>query len=184
MTDETKVTSEVVEEAAGSEPVADLEARLGEAELKRDEYLDHYRRMAAEFDNYKKRQARLAEQQTQQAGERILRDLVPVLDDLERAVEAVAKEHVSDGTRNGLTLVGRSLNEVFTRQGMVAIDPAGVPFDPREHEALLTQPSSEVPEGTVLQVVQRGWRLGERVLRPARVVVSSSLPLPEGETGG
>ena len=90
-------------------------------------------------------------------------------------------EHVSDGTRNGLTLVGRSLNEVFVRHGMVAIDPAGVPFDPREHEALLTQPSSEVPEGTVLQVVQRGWRLGERVLRPARVVVSSTQAQAEGE---
>ena len=166
-------TPPVGDELAGEELVP--LALLQETEQKRDEYLDHYRRMAAEFDNYKKRQARLAEQQTQQAGERILKGLLPVLDDLERAVEAVAKEDVADGTRNGLTLVRNSLRDVVEREGMTAIDPVSLPFNPHEHEALLTQPTADAPEGSVLQVVQRGWKLGDRVVRPARVVVAAAL---------
>jgi molecular chaperone GrpE len=93
-----------------------------------------------------------------------------VLDDLERALEAAA-EHESATLEDGVRLVHRSLADTLTRQGLVEVAVEGV-FDPHTQEALLSQPSPE-PEGTVLQVVQKGYRLGDRVLRPARVVISA-----------
>src|SRR5664279_5192390 len=158
-------------DAATVEPEQD---QIADLERQRDEYLDHLRRLAADFDNYKKRQARLAEQQTAQAGARILRALLPVLDDLERSLDALAKAGVDESLRSGVALTARALRDVLAREGLAEIAPDGAVFDPREHEALMAQPSAEVAEGTVLAVVQAGWRLGEQVLRPARVVVASA----------
>jgi molecular chaperone GrpE len=95
-----------------------------------------------------------------------------VLDDLERAVEAFEvhdKEHVAEG----VALVHRALRGMLEREGLSEVAPEGEPFDPHLHEALLTQPS-DAPEGTVIQVVQKGFKLGDRVLRPARVVVAAA----------
>jgi molecular chaperone GrpE len=168
-------------EGAGEEPapepdVSPEQLRIAELERERDEYLDHLRRLAADFDNYKKRQARLAEQQAAQAGKRILYALLPVLDDLERSVDALATAGADESLREGVELIARALRDVLIREGLAEIAPDGAAFDPREHEALLAHPTSEVAEGTVLSVVQAGWRLGEHVLRPARVVVAT----PEG----
>jgi len=161
--------------APGAEAAVEpAEAQIADLERQRDEYLDHLRRLAADFDNYKKRQARLAEQQTAQAGARILRGLLPVLDDLERSLDALAQAGVDDSLRGGVELTARALRDVLGREGMAEIAPDGAAFDPREHEALMAQPSADVAEGTVLAVVQAGWRLGEHVLRPARVVVASA----------
>ena len=147
-------------------------ARLAQAEADRDRYLDGMRRLAAEFDNYKKRVAREQESLAQRAGERLIRDLLPVLDDLERAVDAFEvhdKEHVAEG----VALVHRALRSMLEREGLQEVAPDGEPFDPHVHEALLSQPSDQ-PEGTVIQVVQKGFVLGDRVLRPARVVVAGA----------
>jgi molecular chaperone GrpE len=149
-------------------PEAELAARTAE----RDRYLDQMRRIAAEFDNYKKRVAREQESLTRRAGERLILDLLPVLDDLERAVDAFEvhdKEHVAEG----VALVHRALRGLLEREGLEEVAPDGEPFDPHRHEALLSQPSPE-PEGTVIQVVQKGFVLGDRVLRPARVVVAAA----------
>src|SRR6476469_3695002 len=156
---------------AAAQPELD---RIAELELERDSYLDHLRRLAADFDNYKKRQARLAEQQAAQAGARILRALLPVLDDLERSLSALEAAGVDETLRGGVVLTGRALRDVLDREGLAEIAPEGETFDPREHEALMAQPTAEVAEGTVLAVVQAGWRLGEQVLRPARVVVATA----------
>ncbi len=162
--------------AAGPDAAAQPELdRIAELELERDSYLDHLRRLAADFDNYKKRQARLAEQQTAQAGARILRALLPVLDDLERSLDELAKAGVDESLRRGVALTASALRDVLAREGLAEIAPEGGTFDPREHEALVAQPSTEVAEGTVLAVVQAGWRLGEHVLRPARVVVATAV---------
>jgi molecular chaperone GrpE len=176
--DEALVTGAGDEPAPGPGPQAAEEPeqdRVADVERQRDEYLDHLRRLAADFDNYKKRQARLAEQQTAQAGARILRSLLPVLDDLDRSLDALTKAGVDETLCGGVVLTSRALRDVLTREGLAEIAPDGLVFDPREHEALMAQPTAEVAEGTVLAVVQPGWRLGEQVIRPARVVVAAAL---------
>jgi molecular chaperone GrpE len=104
------------------------------------------------------------------AAERLVRELVPILDDLERALEAAA-EHEEAKLEDGVRLVHRSLAEALAKEGLAEIATDGV-FDPHTQEALLSQPS-EAEEGTIIQVVQKGYTLGDRVLRPARVVISS-----------
>jgi len=146
-----------------------LRAAADEAEAKRIEYLHDLKRLAAEFENYRKRVARDQEALVARAHERLVKDLLPVLDDLERALVA-ASEHQEAQLEDGVRLVHRELASVLAREGLAEIDTQGQ-FDPHVHEALLAQPS-EQEEGSVIEVVQKGYRLGDRVLRPARVVVA------------
>jgi molecular chaperone GrpE len=132
---------------------------------------DSYLRLAADFDNYRKRTAREHAELTQRANERLLNELLPVLDDLERALEAAA-EHEEAKLEEGVRLVHRSLLGLVERHGLTEIDTEGA-FDPHVHEALLTQPSADAEPGSVLEVVQRGYRLGDKIVRPARVIVAS-----------
>jgi len=135
----------------------------------RDEYLDALQRLKAEFDNYRKRVARDEAERAARTAERLLSELVPVLDDLERALEAAA-EHEEAKLEEGVSLVYRSLADLLAREGLVEVPTDGA-FDPHTQEALLAQPS-EAEEGTVIQVLQKGYKLGDRVVRPARVVIS------------
>jgi molecular chaperone GrpE len=164
----------------GEERLHELETALSEArqatleaEQKRDEYLDTLRRVAADFDNYRKRQERDRQQLLLDANERLIAALLPVLDDLQRALDAL-EAHEPEKVRDGVERVLRSLESTLEREGLQAIDPKDQPFDPHEHEALTSQPADGVKEGTVVQVFQRGFRLGERVIRPARVVVAAA----------
>ena len=150
-------------------PKAELEERLAEVEKERDEHLDDLKRVAAEFENYRKRVARDQASQAARAHERLVKELLPVLDDLERALEA-ASEHEEGKLEEGVRLVQRELQKALGKEGLVEIETNGN-FDPHVHEALLSQPS-EQDEGAILEVLQKGYRLGDRVLRPARVVVS------------
>jgi molecular chaperone GrpE len=159
---------------AGLAPPADLQKRVEELERERDEYLDNLKRVAADFENYRKRAARDQQSLVTRAHERLVKELLPVLDDLERALQA-AEEHEEAKLEEGVELVARSLRDALTREGLVEIETDG-PFDPHVHEALLSQPSEEEEEGSVIQVLQKGYRLGDRVLRPARVVVSQGAP--------
>jgi molecular chaperone GrpE len=131
---------------------------------------DSYLRLAADFDNYRKRMAREHAELTQRANERLLNELLPVLDDLERALEAAA-EHEEAKLEEGVRLVHRSLLGLVERHGLTEIDTDGA-FDPHVHEALLAQPGEGAEEGSVLQVLQKGYRLGDKVIRPARVIVA------------
>jgi molecular chaperone GrpE len=166
-------------EDAASAPVADpadeIAVELASVTRQRDEYLDALQRLKAEFDNYRKRVAREQATFAARASERLVVQLLPMLDDLERAVQA-AVEHGELKLEDGVRLVHRSLADMLTREGLVEVETDGL-FDPHKQEALLSQPSDE-PEGTVIQVLQPGYKLGDRVLRPARVVVSSGLPEP------
>jgi molecular chaperone GrpE len=162
------------------EQLEELEARAGEAEAKRDEYLGDVRRVAADFDNFRKRAARDQEALVARAHERLVKELLPVLDDLERALEA-ASQHEEAKLEEGVKLVERELRQALDREGLVEIEVEGS-FDPHIHEALLKQPS-ESDEGAILQVLQKGYRLGDRVLRPARVVLSAG-PAPEEGANG
>jgi len=143
---------------------------LAVAQKERDDYLDALQRLKAEFDNYRKRVARERAALAAHASERLLRELVPVLDDLERALEFAAA-HEEAQLEDGVRLVHRALAAALAKEGLAEITTEGK-FDPHTQEALLSQPS-EAEEGTVIQVLQKGYLLGDRVLRPARVVISS-----------
>jgi molecular chaperone GrpE len=150
-------------EAPAPDPVATLEAE-------RDEYLALAQRLQADFENYRKRAVRDQERLVAHAHERLVRELLPILDDLERAVGA-AEQHEEAKLIEGVKLVEKSLRSALAKEGLVEIATGG-PFDPHVHEALLTQPRADAEPGTVLEVVQRGYRVGDRVVRPARVIVA------------
>jgi molecular chaperone GrpE len=179
------MSAEKTEPAATEARVAELEAelsgalrRLDEVELQRQEYLETLQRVAAEFENFKKRAVRDREALVTRATERLARELLPVLDDLERALE-LSRAHDEAKLVEGVTLVARNLRAVLEKEGLEEIPTDGA-FDPHVHEALLSQPS-EAPEGSVIQVIQKGYRLGEHVVRPARVVVAAPLSAEDGE---
>jgi molecular chaperone GrpE len=155
-----------------------LEEQRAALEAERDEHLNDLKRVAAEFENYRKRVLRDQESLVARAHERLVKELLPVLDDLERALAAAA-EHEEAKLEEGVRLVHRELADALAREGLAEIETNGV-FDPHVHEALLSQPS-EAAEGSVLEVVQKGYRLGDRVLRPARVVVAAA---PQQEDDG
>ena len=173
---DTHATQETDERKApcGSEPQGasgtDDAARLAEAEAKRDEYLDLLQRTKADFENYRKRAVRDQERLVAHAHERLVKELLPILDDLERALEA-AERHEEAALVDGVKLVQRSLRKALEKEGLAEIDTDG-PFDPHVHEALATQPGDGADSGSVLEVVQRGYRLGNKVVRPARVIVA------------
>jgi len=159
------------EEQVEQEPEAPLD-ELAAAQKERDEYLDALQRLKAEFDNYRKRVARDQHELVARAAERLVNELLPVLDDLERALEAAA-DHEEAKLEEGVRLVHRALADALAKEGLAEIETNGK-FDPHTQEALLSQPS-EAEEGTIVQVLQKGYKLGDRVLRPARVVVSAGL---------
>ena len=161
MTDEPRPVEEQDEEQVVEEPAAEESAPAPD---------DSYLRLAADFDNYRKRVAREQVELTSRANERLLNELLPVLDDLERALEAAA-EHEEAKLEEGVRLVHRSLLGLVERHGLSEIETDGA-FDPHVHEALLAQPADDAEPGSVVQVLQKGYRLGDRVLRPARVVVA------------
>ena len=151
---------------------AELKERLAALEAERDEYLNDLKRVAADFENYRNRAARDQENLVARAHERLVKELLPVLDDLERTLEAASRHSGSDSLRleEGVRLVQRELKAALDREGLAEIETNGH-FDPHVHEALLSQPS-DAEEGSVLEVLQKGYRLGDRVLRPARVVIA------------
>jgi len=163
-----------VNEHQADAPEHTIEERLAALEAERDEYLNDLKRVAAEFENYRKRVLRDQESLVARAHERRVRELLPVLDDLERAL-AAAEEHEEAKLEEGVRLVHRELKDALDREGVAEIETEGH-FDPHVHEALLSQPS-EAEEGSVLEVLQKGYKLGDHVLRPARVVVAA----PRGE---
>jgi molecular chaperone GrpE len=147
----------------------DLEERAAQLEKERDEYLADLQRVAADFENYRKRVAREQENLAARALERLVKELLPVLDDMERALRA-AEEHEEATLEEGVRLVHRELEEALAKEGLTEIEANGT-FDPHVHEALLSQPSA-AEDGAIIEVLQKGYRLGDRVLRPARVVIS------------
>ena len=165
MTDERQVTEETVEEEAAAEVVDPLDQVTRE----RDDYLDALQRLKAEFDNYRKRTAREQSDLSTRAALRLVKELLPVLDDLERAL-AAAEEHEEAKLEDGVRLVHRSLVDALQKEGLAEIATDGA-FDPNVHEAMLSQPSEDRQSGDVLDVLQKGYRIGDKVLRPARVIV-------------
>jgi molecular chaperone GrpE len=174
VTDERpETTADGVPDTPSATPELDPEellARLQDAERRHEKAMDDLRRVAADFDNYRKRVAREQTQILARSGERVVAKLIPVLDDLERALDA-AEHHEDVKVLEGVRMTKDALAAVLASEGVEEI-PADGPFDPHVHEALMATPVEGVEPGDVVQVVQRGYRMGDAVLRPARVVVA------------
>ncbi len=148
------------------------EDELTVAQRERDEYLGLAKRTQADFENYRKRAAKDAAAAGSRARIGLIREFLPVLDNLERAL-GVAPEGAHDAFVEGVRLVHRDLHGALVRAGVQTIEPQGQPFDPNVHEALSTRPQEGAAPGTVLDVIEKGYRTADLVVRPARVVVAS-----------
>jgi molecular chaperone GrpE len=149
----------------------EAENPLARAQRERDEYLDLARRSQADFENYRKRAAKEAAAAGDRAKSGLLRELLPIVDNLERALASAGQgeRHLAEG----VSLVHSELIAVLERNGVQQFDPVGERFDPTEHEALSMRDQDGAESGLVLDVVEKGYRTNGTILRPARVVVSS-----------
>jgi molecular chaperone GrpE len=167
-------------EPAAPEPVqpVDDEAREVEGDLdellataaQRDEYLALAQRTQADFENYRKRVAREAATAQQRGIAKLAKELLPALDNLDRALEAADQR---DPLLDGVRLVRDELSAALARVGIESFSPAGEPFDPEQHEAMAQRPVEDAESGTVAEVYQPGYRLGGTIIRPARVLVAA-----------
>jgi molecular chaperone GrpE len=133
---------------------------------------DRELRTLAELENYRKRARRELEDERRFAHQHLLLDLLPVLDNVGRAIEAAEKAAEAAAVTAGFKMVAQQLEQVLTRYHCTRIEALHQPFDPHRHQAIMQQPSDEYPPGTVLLVAQQGYQLHDRVLRPAQVIVS------------
>jgi len=153
----------------------DLESsqrRVAAAEQQRDEYLDLLQRTRADFENYQKRNQRDLTEERRYAHAGFARELLPIVDNLQRALNA-ARQQEGGSLVEGVNMVQAQLLDVFRRFGITPIDPRGQPFDPNLHEAVVMQPRTDVAPNTVIETLEPGYRLHERILRPARVAVAA-----------
>jgi molecular chaperone GrpE len=149
----------------------DFEALLADAHREKEEYLELARRTKADFENFRKRAAQQAQEAQLRGKIGVAREVIDAVDNLERALEAA--DGSEDGLRSGVEMVLSGLRETLSRNGVEAVDPKGEKFDPTKHEALSTQPVEGTESGVVVEVLQKGYALGDQLVRPARVVVSS-----------
>ncbi len=165
--------------AAGTEATGGNPGQaLAEAEAKAEDNWNQYLRAAAELENVRRRAQRDLENAHKFALERFANELLPVRDSLEMGLEAARGEAAEVASlREGMELTLKNLIGAMEKFGISQIDPAGEPFDPEYHEAMLTQPSADVAPDSVLTVIQKGYLLNGRLLRPARVIVAKA---PEG----
>ena len=158
-------------EVAAESPPEEAD-ELASVTRERDEYLDLAKRTQADFENYRKRAAKDMTAAGVRARIGLIREILPVVDNLERAL-SVAPEGDGDAFVEGVRLVYRELEGALARAGVEAIEPKGDTFDPNVHEALSVRPQEGAESGTVVDVVEKGYRTADTVVRPARVVVAA-----------
>jgi molecular chaperone GrpE len=149
----------------------DFDALLADANQQKEEYLELARRTKADFENFRKRVAGDVEAAQARGKIEVAREVIDAVDNLERALESA--DGSSESLASGVEMVLGGLRETLTRNGIEVVDPSGEKFDPNRHEALSTQPVEGTEGGVVVEVLQKGYALGDRLVRPARVVVSS-----------
>jgi molecular chaperone GrpE len=162
--------SQQTEDAAAT-VLEDLESLRARA-LERDQFLELLKRTQADFENYQKRNQRERDQEYRYRNEAMARDLLQVLDNLERAVEAAKQANEKGPLVQGVGMVMTQFLDLLKRHGITPIEAQGQPFDPHLHQAVMQQPSKELPPHSVAQVFQRGFMIHDRVLRPASVAVA------------
>jgi molecular chaperone GrpE len=155
--------------------IESLKAELSAAQTQSDEYLTALQRERAEFLNYKRRTAEERERDLGLAAEGLIRKVLALADDFDRAIEARPDSIASDAWFEGVAAIDRKLRTLLESEGVSPIDAApGTPFDPREHDAIANVPGTGRPEGEIVEQVRRGYRLRDRVLRPALVAVAAA----------
>jgi molecular chaperone GrpE len=164
--------SAVLDDASLKE-IESLRQQVATAQQQRDEYLAMLRRTQADFDNFQKRNQREMADERRYALGPFARELLLPLDNLQRTLKAARQENEQDPLVEGVNVVESQLLDVFRRFGIVPIEAQDQPFDPTLHEAVLQRPRSDVSPGTVLEIFEPGYRLHQRVLRPARVAVAA-----------
>lgn len=163
-------------EPAGDNPAEDVTQALAELQAKADEHWELYVRTSAELENVRRRSARDLENAHKYGVERFAQDILNVKDTLEMGLELQdGQEFTLESLQEGSKMTLKMLTQTLERFGVSEIDPVGEPFDPEFHEALSMQPSPDAEPDTVLHVVQKGYRLHDRLLRPARVVVAKGV---------
>ncbi len=171
------VEAAAAEPAPPPDPLAELEKKAAALEKEKKDNWDKYLRSVADLENLRKRQKREVEDAKFETKNKVLKEMLPVVDNLERAIEHAAKgDEVDPALRpilDGVQLVLRQFTTAFERLEVNPIEALGQPFDPNLHEAI-SQQESDQPAGTIVQVLQRGYRAGERLLRPALVVVAKA----------
>jgi molecular chaperone GrpE len=170
-----EATQEMSPETARPQPAPDAAEieKLRKLAAERDQYLDMAQRQRAEFENYQKRSQKEREQERRYALASFAYDLLPVIDNLERALQAAQQSGETGGLVQGVAMVQAQLMEQLKRHGVARIDADGKPFDPNLHQAVMQRPAPEVEPNTVLQVLEAGYTHHDRVLRPAQVIVSA-----------
>jgi molecular chaperone GrpE len=164
--EEAAVEEAAASEAAVQQDLDELQAKAAE----RDEFLALAQRTQADFENFRKRAAREQQLAERRGLSRVVRELLPALDNLERALQATAAD---DQLAEGIRLVQAELNAAMARVGIQNYSPKGEPFDPTVHEAMAQQPVDGAESGTVVEVYQAGYRLDDEVIRPAKVIVAA-----------
>ncbi len=160
-------------EAVSEDPVEQLKNALSQAQQEAAEAKQAMLLMQADMENLRKRLVREHEKSRRRTLERFMADLLPVRDSLERGLEAAEDQAVTvEALREGKQLIMKMLNKVMGDHGLETIDPVGQAFDPEKHEAMTMLPSAEHAENTVIDVLEKGYQLNERLIRPAKVVVS------------
>src|SRR6059036_3863088 len=155
-----------IEQTDAEDPMAGLQADL-------DRFRDLALRSQADFENYKKRCAREKEEAIKYANKSLLEQLVAIIDNFELGLAAAREQGDQSPIYSGMILVQKQLNDLLAENGLQPVEAEGKTFDPNLHEAIAHEPSNQFPEGTVLRQARRGYRFKERLLRPAKVVVSS-----------
>lgn len=168
--DQAPAESAPGEDVSLEEPIDELALLRAELEEAKDRGL----RSRAELENYKKRAARQIEEERRYANLPLMRDLLPVLDNVGRAIESAEKNQDAAGLLDGVKMVARQFHDVFRRHDCREIEALDKPFDPHLHQAVSQQPSDEYPPNTVVNVLNSGFQLHDRVVRPSQVIVSTA----------
>ena len=167
MTEET-----IRSEEATVDPVAELQKQLAEEKARAESYLDQWRRSAADFSNFKKRLERESSESQKYALAGFIKKLLPVVDDLDRAFEHLPAELKGAAWVQGVDLVRQKLMTVLAQEGVQAVGAEREVFDPSQHEAVTHEKNEDFDDGEIIAVIRKGYRMGERILRPAQVRVA------------
>ncbi len=177
--EESETTESPLEPSARTEggpaPADEQAAKLETAEKQAKDYYDRLLRVSADFENYRKRTAREMRELTKYANEELMKELLPIIDNLERAVAVTAQESLPDDPLlKGVTLILAEIEKLFERHSVKPIEAMGKAFDPNYHQAMMQEESNDHPPNTVVRELQKGYTIHERLLRPAMVAVSKT----------